>query len=342
MAWYDDIANTTKGNVQGLINALRNPQDIVKQGALYKKKDALAALLLHGDTAPIMAKFNEKSPANPMEALDAAMMLGTIKGVDKNPFIDALKIAQYNASLPVSKGGLGLHPQNTQLDRMKVMAEPENFYHGTAETGDYRHIDPAQMGKATKSLSAKKAWWEASDPNTAAGYADFAAMDSKVQQLIDESQAAERSAHGGIFPRIDAEKQKYFKLSEDLMNQATTLEKEHQLNPNQGQNIMPLVNLKHKQLNVDAEGNQFMDFQDEMHNALNDAIANNYPSIRVNNLSDEATYGSYNPTTHIGVINPSIVRSRFAAFDPFRRNENDIMAGVGVGALPFVDYNKKK
>ena len=38
---------------------------------------------------------------------------------------------------------------------------------------------------------------------------------------------------------------------------------------------------------------------------------------------------------------PNQVRSLFAAFDPFRRNEADILAGVGAG-LPFIDYNKKK
>ena len=39
-------------------------------------------------------------------------------------------------------------------------------------------------------------------------------------------------------------------------------------------------------------------------------------------------------------FNSSQVRSRFAAFDPFRRNEADILAGVG--ALPFIDYSKDK
>jgi len=42
---------------------------------------------------------------------------------------------------------------------------------------------------------------------------------------------------------------------------------------------------------------------------------------------------------------PTIVRSRFAAFDPFRRNENDILAGVGVGvpvASGLLDIENKK
>jgi hypothetical protein len=87
MAWYDDIANTTKGNVQGLVNALRNPQDTIvnqfKQGALYKNKDALAALL-QGDTAPLMNNLTAKSTADPNEAISVGMgfnpmMAGTLK-----------------------------------------------------------------------------------------------------------------------------------------------------------------------------------------------------------------------------------------------------------------------
>lgn len=73
MAWYDNIVNTTKGNAQKLGDILAHPVDAVtnqlKQGALYKNREALAALL-HGDTAPIMSKLNEKSPANPMEAVN--------------------------------------------------------------------------------------------------------------------------------------------------------------------------------------------------------------------------------------------------------------------------------
>lgn len=110
MAWYDDIANTTKGNVQGLVNALRNTQDIVKQGALYKNKDALAALLLHGDIAPIMAKLNEKSPANPMEAVNAGLSIA--------PF----GITAYHASPHTF--------ENFDLSKIGTGSGTQNFSHG--------------------------------------------------------------------------------------------------------------------------------------------------------------------------------------------------------------------
>ena len=269
--------------------------------------------------------------------------MASIKDVSKTltDFEKAHKLAQQRAALPVSEGGLGLHPKNTYIERANAMGA-DDVYHGTAETEPITAIDPLKLGSATKSVSAKKAFWGVDDPTTAEGYANHAAMDAKVQDLIDKSQAAERSAHGGIFPRSEAEKQKYFQLSQDLMQQAQDLEAMFANNQNQGQNIMPLKIMNRNQATMDAGGNTFMDMQDEMHGILNNAIENKYPSVKINNLSDEIDWGRYNPATHYGVVDPTVVRSRFAAFDPFRRNENDIMAGVGVGALPFVDYNKKK
>ncbi len=41
-------------------------------------------------------------------------------------------------------------------------------------------------------------------------------------------------------------------------------------------------------------------------------------------------------------FNPSDVRSRFAAFDPFRRNESDILAGVAAAPIGLLTNNKKK
>ena len=48
------------------------------------------------------------------------------------------------------------------------------------------------------------------------------------------------------------------------------------------------------------------------------------------------------------VLNPSQLRSKFAAFDPFKRDSSDILAGVGVGGAGFEgllsnqDKKKKK
>jgi hypothetical protein len=81
MAWYDDIANTTKSNTQGLVNALMNPVDTAKaqfaKGAPYRQ--ALVSAL-KGDSAGV----NQALSKSELTPLDFGMMLGTVKDVRTN------------------------------------------------------------------------------------------------------------------------------------------------------------------------------------------------------------------------------------------------------------------
>jgi len=56
-------------------------------------------------------------------ALNAPMGL-SLKGLPKTEFSNAHEIAQKNAALPVEKGGLGLPPNNTAMDRARAMGMP--------------------------------------------------------------------------------------------------------------------------------------------------------------------------------------------------------------------------
>lgn len=49
---------------------------------------------------------------------------------------------------------------------------------------------------------------------------------------------------------------------------------------------------------------------------------------RFHNLADPAP-----AATHYAIMNPTAVRSRFAAFDPARRNESDLLASIAAGSL---------
>lgn len=241
MAWYDDIVDTTKGNAQALAKVLMNPVETLKANSpLYKNRDAIVKAL-RGDTAPLMAKLNEKTPANPNEALDAAMMLGTIKGVGKTPFELAHITAQQNASLPIEQGGLGLHPENTAMERAAALGfDVENpAYHGTRR----------QFNE-----------FELSQPINAPG------NEPGVYFAKDKSHAEDFAMNG--------------------------------------------------------------DYLDEKSRIIK-AI-----------LKDAKEKKSYAGTEYI-VNNPANIRDVNAAFDPFRRNESDILAGVGAG-LPFIDYKDKK
>ena len=287
----------------------------------YKASDTPMANLMRGDTEGAkqsVANALQQATQDPYSGLN---VLGTTKLVGKTAQELAHATAQKNAVEM-----LGLPEGNTAMDRAKALGfnVDEPVYHGTSES--YNQIDPSKLGFATQSLSAKKAFWGVKDSSTAGGYANYASMDAKVQKLIDDSELAERKNQ--------------YSLAESLMNKASNLENEFANNPNQGQNIMPLIIKNTKQAHLDAGGNTFMDMQDEMHNLLNDAIENKYPSVKISNLSDEIDYGRHNPTTHYGALDPSVVRSRFAAFDPARTNEPDLLAGAM--AIPIATDKDKR
>jgi hypothetical protein len=107
-------------------------------------------------------------------------------------------------------------------------------------------------------------------------------------------------------------------------------------------NVIPLLtNLgKNKKLNTHAQyENEFMQSQNGVDFGEN-------PYYWNNEGYDSATH-AYPKDAKNSIylnFNPADVRSRFAAFDPFRRNEADILAGVGVGVptAGLLDEKKKK
>lgn len=327
MAWYDEIANTTKGNVQGLVNALRNPQDAIvnqfKQGALYKNKEALAALV-RGDTAPIMNSLNTKYPVDPNEAVNAAMMLGTIKGVGNAPFQSALDLAQHRASLPVSEGGLGLPKNNTGIDRSNAMGNIDVYHGGNT---DIRVPSYAHSGKGADQYGSA-ALYTATSPHNATGYV------KPLDMLTGENSG------GNVMP-LKVNPTNF--LDADAVKALTPKQIEHFINNSP---------------NSDALSN-WGDVAYEGKNKVLRSAINSYKDVgngslldQLNMLNNDFYQGNpelFNKTAmdvtgHKGVMvdigsgekfmmpwETSNIRSRFAAFDPFRRNESDVLAGVGAG-----------
>ena len=263
------------------------------------------------------------APPVKMAGMALAPLIGMVKGSKAAPMDEALRIAQKNAAKPVSEGGLGLPKNNTPMERAKVMGFV-GAYHGTAD--DVVKIDPTKFGSSTGAKSAQKAFWSVDDPMTARTYAEFAAKDSKVKKLLD---AAEDAGNKGDWDRHDY-----------LIVQAEKLESELIKNPLRGQNIMPLMvraNQGVRGTEMNAKGSEFIEIQDELNKFLTKASKDNRDLAIIRNLSDAPGRIDV-PATHFAAINPSIVRSRFAAFDPARINENNLLAslaalGIGIPTL---------
>lgn len=259
------IWDTTKGNVQALANALMHPVDtaeaIGKNSLPYKYRNELVAAL-KGDTKPLDTALNEWAKTiTPMDAANLGLgFAGSIKGVGKNSFIDALNLAQQRAALPIKEGGLGLPETNTAMQRAEAMGYTTPAYNGSNIEGEIEAMLP-------------KSWFSK--------YPDYA---SKYSEMIP---ADGISKDPRVYPV--------------LLKTGKTVTQ-----PNFG-------------------------LYQDMENALSKKGVNTF---KVENVGT-GTNDFYVPKES------SQVRSIFAAFDPFKRNDADILAGVGAG-LPFVDYNKKK
>ena len=112
--------------------------------------------------------------ANAPRTLDTGFMgqrgsVGTQRPLTE--FEKAHLIAQQNAALPVSQGGLGLAPDNTAMDRARALGfDVDNpMYHGTG--ADIKEFNNDFLGVNTNAPSAKKGHFFAETPHTAGQYA---------------------------------------------------------------------------------------------------------------------------------------------------------------------------
>lgn len=205
---------------------------------------------------------------------------------------------------------------NSHKARM-ARAEADEFipdlFHGTAE--DIRAFDSAHGGKTTKAQSAKDAFWLVDNPETAAGYADLAG-ENNVKNLLDEHMRAEVA---GDWDRAN-----------DLMRQAEELDQVLE----RGQNIMPL-RAKGRFMEYDAEGRWMQDLDEsELSKLVIQAKAEGYDGLKMLNFVDEAGYGVNRPATHYAVFDPKNIRSKYADFDPAKRDSANLLASLtGAGVV---------
>jgi hypothetical protein len=240
---------------------------------------------------------------------------------------EAMEVAQRNAALPVEQGGLGLPANNTAMDRARAMGfDVDNpMYHGTAS--DFRRLDPNVMGEATGARTAREAFWTTDSPDVARTYAEYSATGSKVRKLLDD---ADKAADLKQWNKYD-----------DLVRQAESLEAAFVRDYGQGQNIMPMFGRRGDLRPVNMQGRSYDDFgvSDEILEGLQNAGIDNISGLELRAL-DDAVGRTNLPSTHFGFTDPTAVRSRFAAFDPKRSKESDILAsilaGLGLGSLSLL------
>ena len=100
--------------------------------------------------------------------------------------------------------------------------------------------------------------------------------------------------------------------------------------------VLPLLLNEGKQAWSDAKGKLWIDYFKQR--GLPEANArtarnNGYDSYKIKNVIDPYTMDYTELADTIAMVNPSNIRSRFAAFDPFQRNSANILAGGAAGGI---------
>jgi hypothetical protein len=321
------------------------------KGAPYR--NALGGLLSGDMTA--LQELNKPSPVMPNEALDVAMAfapMGITKAAGSKFPLTEFEVkqltAQRNAALPVAEGGLGLPASNTAMDRAKALGFNNNKWHETDVNGF--------NGISLEGFNPNRAVSAASDEQTP--YSVFVKDSAKPVGIKIDNQMQmplmTREGNSLSFNTRDGLRG-YFNQYPDIriaMDNVKNADKlgaaeidkigDEMFSYGRG-NVHPNQAELWRQISEITGNNGMVNKLAKVSKEKITTQLKNDNIDSINLFKDEGSMGRAVNTQMI--LDPKNIRSRFAAFDPFRRNEADILAGVGVGvpvASGLLDIENKK
>lgn len=255
----------------------------------------------------------------------------------------ALDLAQQRAALPIEQGGLGLPANNTAADRAKAMGFETPALHGSG-TPDINAFDPNLVG--TKAGNAFDNYmWFTSNPESASGYAlntnqfalipEVKALNNQISQIGKDISSAYTNKNMDKVGELRKE------LSV-LMKQKSDIYKDFEMGKyvSEGSTIYPVLLKTDQFMPYEAGGQNWMKANRP---AIEESQSRGFQGVEIRNVKD-------NPNPSVGSLlantyateNPDLIRSRFAVFDPFRR---DVATATAMGvaapdllAQPFDQY----
>lgn len=236
------------------------------------------------------------APPVKMAGMALAPMIGMVKSSKAAPMDEALRIAQKNAAKPVSEGGLGLPKNNTPMDRARAMGFDLDTYHGSPAVFRGDSVDFAS--RKNRSSSKLEGFYSTEWKDRANDYAESlnGRFADGAQVLPLKTRMANTFDVQSSAPATQAEKGALFNAIEYLGPEGWAKSK------------MSGVQTKSDLFRVMTYAGVAPEQQREMLMKLGYQTAKDgHEKI---------------------ALNPSMVRSRFAAFDPARINENNLLASL--------------
>lgn len=247
----------------------------------------------------------------------------------------AMEVAQRNAALPVEQGGLGLHPNNTPMDRARAMGFDVDTptYHGT--NADITAFDTRGKGKTTGAGA-----FFTDNPVVAETYVGTGGGGNIMPVVLRQDGVMDLNARGMNWNDLDTNRLSYrrkpvYSLFDELdPNSVTSTDELSMLARDAGFPGMSLKNVR--------------DVGPNSHNFRMKEYVKDKFGVEINDFSDwdkltgkqfaeardavERLYKTQKSTV-TSLQDPANIRSRFAAFDPMKRNLPDLLAGIGAGGI---------
>jgi hypothetical protein len=253
---------------------------------------------------------------------------------------ERMAIAQKNAALPVSEGGLGLPANNTAAQRAEAMGYNLPVYHGT--NADINALNVQGKGK-TSGAGA----FLTTNPTAAETYVSSSGGGNILPLLLKKDDFLVANARGRNWADIwtdqiaakskgkkynldDLELDKYSATSTDELG---TIAKELGLKGLQIKNV--------KDLGPNSHVMRAKEYLAEKYGITPDETWSNVTGKQFDEAQKamKKFYASQKSDVY-AIQDPTLVRSRFAAFDPKQANNPNLLAG-GL-AIPIVDEDNRK
>jgi hypothetical protein len=284
---------------------------MTKDGQIIDRLQASKMFDIGASETAIKEGLMQNKPASSMSVdsyIEQANKIKKQKESKSAPRQEALDTAQRNAALPVEEGGLGLPKDNTPEMRAEAMGHNVPAYHGTTvwEAEDGRKLGDIQAFNrlASTEIVGRKP--------------SIDQMGIWASDRPDELGAGMYSgSQGAIYPlllRMENPKTTSF---EQMARTASNLSTNKALGATEVPRVSDVEPYRQR---LKEQG---------------------YDSL-ILRAKEGSPYTEFVDQTGYVLLEPSQVRSRFAAFDPMRRNEADILAGVlPLGLLADEEQRKK-
>jgi len=257
------------------------------------------------------------------------------------PQDEALMLAQQRAALPPSQGGLGLPPNNTAAERAKAMGFDTPVYHGTNK-------DIEKLWVAGRGKTADSGAFVTDNPILAETYFSDAGGGNILPMLLRKDNLMQVNAKGSNWADITtdtlAAKAGKKKYSLDDMGldrySAVTTDELGRIASGLGHKGIEIKNVK------DPGPNQHFfrakEYLTKKYGIVPDDQWSNVTGKQFVEARDAMTkqYDSQKNTI-TAIQDPDLLRSRFAAFDPFRKTAATA-AAMGVAAPDLLAQERNK